>query len=568
MKPIDSTPSKATHPVATEPGAAAHEKDSVHESNPLRRLERALCWIAILAGLLWRLSLSTESFDREFDGFQGSVFAVCAINYERLGFGAMGGYPVVNLSAQPEQPQTWYPYPNHSPVVPWLAWASARLIGPEGWAEAWERGEAPLGIEFAIRLPFLLAYALALLGLILLLRNLGAPRAAPIAGALFALAPAGVLYGGLANYENPSLAALLLGLAAFAAYLRAPRLGRLALACLGCAAATSVTFAPAFFLPFVLLLAMSERGLRGLLAGGAVALCALAPIAIHGFASARVLKSLGAAPGGLVQRAEHLFAPLLDGSVPLSTWLGTQGQALTSHFGIGLSIFLGAGALIAALQALLPGSHRRAARGVWLLLAGGTLVQLGFYRHTADPQENFLMNLLPGACAAAALLIIQLSNLIERVLRSPMTVFATLTPALTLLAIEADRLVERFRGSHQPLPIEIGKECARILPPGTIGWYPSPLGFNHATFFYAWRTMIPVSAATENSPETYTPATANAKSVGLGDAPVSLVLPNHIAPHLQASIDSIAEDLEGIRPGILDREAERSENYHTFVLLP
>ena len=532
-----------------------------------RRLELLLCALAIAFGLGWRAQLAAGPFDREFDGFQGSFFAVCAINYERLGFDALGGYPVANQTARAGEPGTWYAYANHPPLVPWLAYASANLLGPQGWSEAWKENAAPEGLELPLRLPFLLNHAALLAGLVVLLRACGAPRAGWIAGALFAVAPLGVLYGGLVNYENPSLAALVWALVAFASWLRRPRTEALMLACLAFALATSVTFAPAFFLPGLWLWAMLREGRRGLGAALAVSLAAAVPVLAHGIASARVHAGLGLESAGLSERALHLLAPLLDGSQPLGAWLGVQCAALLSHMGLPLSLAFGA----AALWLVLPLRSVTGAGATRVLLAGGLLVQFGFYRHTGDPQPNFLVNLLPGACAAIAVAIASLADRLATRTRAPLVPLFVFTPLALAALIDARALVDRqrapgplddppgTRGPSHPLPRSAAVQLAEILPPDAIGWYPDALAFNNAVFYYAWRTMLPVR------PETYAAATVQAETFGLGEAPVWLVLPKDPGP-AAAEIQRLADDLERVRPGLLANPTRTTRDYRAYRL--
>jgi hypothetical protein len=525
---------------------------------PWGRAESLLIAVCLLLGLCLRLLDLRAPFDRQFDGFQGSFFAVCAINYERLGFEALAGYPIANIDPRPGEPQTYYAYANHPPLVPWMGWASLRLFGPAGWSEAWREQRAPQGIEGTLRAPFLLGQLLGWAGLSLALASLGARRAALFTAALYGLMPLTCLYAGLVNYENPSLGALCLAAAAFARRRSGGGWPWLALG-LGLAAlAAGTTFAPVFFLPGLCLWTWLGRGRRGFIEGSALALAMAVPMALHGHFARRALALVEAEPSGLAERARLLLAPLLDGSLPFGRWLALQGRILLEYLGPG-HLALAAAGLLLALRGLSRPGPVRAAHGLALaLLSGGLLVQLGFYRHTGDPQEPFLLNLAP---ALAALGGLALASLAERSRGAPS--LALLAPGGLLLAAALGfpnglALHRVWRGGGAPLPEQIGAELATLLPSGAVGWYPEGLGFNNAVFFYAWRTLLPVG------PATYSLALEQQQRFGLEHAPLYLLLPKQPLGAAVASTAAVAADLETKRPGQLASPDAESANYRAY----
>ena len=88
------------------------------ERRPVGCLEFVAVIVLIAAAFLPRLRDLDAPFDREFEGAQGAFFTIAAINYDRLGVGAFGGYPVLNIDLDETRPDTWYTYENHPPTVP------------------------------------------------------------------------------------------------------------------------------------------------------------------------------------------------------------------------------------------------------------------------------------------------------------------------------------------------------------------------------------------------------------------------------------------------------------------
>lgn len=561
MKPVNS---------AAGPGQA-----------PLGRLEALLIGLALLLGLVLRLFHWGAPFDRQFDGFQGSFFAVCAVNYERLGFSALAGYPVANIDPTLGDRTSYYAYANHPPLVPWLSWAALKLGAPAGWENAWREQRAPEGIEGPLRTPFLAFQLLGWLGLYAALRWGLSPRAAAYAAAIYGLLPVTWLYAGLVNYENPSLGALLVALAALARRRAGAGAAWLWLAAGAALLAALTTFAPVFFLPGIGLWCWLGRGRRGFLEGSLIAAAMLSAVVLHGFFSARALALIGAAPDSLAARAQLLLSPLFDGSLPLSRWLAIQARSAWQYFGPG-PLFLASLGLILAALGLGQRSTQRSGAGLVLLLAlGGSLVLLGFYRHTGDPQEPFLLNLAPGIAALGGYFLCawplrSTASPLPAGMAPTMTApeqsgapqrahgahFAALALCLALAstAPAALSLQRDWRSPERPGPRETGSELGQLLPPGSLGWYPAGLGFNNAVFFYAWRTLLPVG------PESYGLAQEQQKRFGMQSAPLYLVMPKEPSPAAAASCARVAQDLEERRPGQLARPDLESANYRAFRL--
>src|SRR5205085_6554446 len=111
-------------------------------------------------------------------------------------------------------------YVNHPPTVPLLAWASARAFGPDGWGERWREGLPPIGIERALRIPSLALHVLGLVALWWAVRPAIGARAALLAVTLAGIAPVGVTYGPLVNYENAAMPFVLVALGAWIRHAR------------------------------------------------------------------------------------------------------------------------------------------------------------------------------------------------------------------------------------------------------------------------------------------------------------------------------------------------------------
>lgn len=526
----------------------------------LRRLELAGVVLLLFAAAFVRGRDLRAPFDRAVDGFQGSCFAVFAVNYERVGIARYGGYPVFNVDL-PSDPETpLYVYANHPPLVPLLGWSSLQLLGPEGWGEAWREGRAPEGIEGALRLPFFLLHVLGLWALWWALRPEGAQRAL-LALALAAVAPIGILCAGLVNYENACIPPLLVALGFHARWLASGARRHL----FWCAAfgflASLVTFTPLFFAPALVLHALWARGWRRALAeGAAFGAAALVPLVSHGL---WVRWWVPEAATSVWARAETLLAPLFDGSAPLSEWARRQVVRLSAFHTPWILAAAGAGVALLAWRALRRGAAARAAHAerpisvVPPLVLGAFLSQLAFYRHTfdgsgaLDGQTNFLLNLTPAVAAAAAVAFDALGHPLQR-LRGG---FAPLVALVALAGLPAVARSGAIRtawrapgplddpsltsGPDTPLPSTAGRQIAEVLPSGAVGLFPTGAILGPATSFYSWRTLLNVSD------ELWGQRMRMIEDV-LGLDERYLLFPRHSAP-------AVRQIVERYRPGLVER---------------
>lgn len=495
-------------------------------------------------------------FDREVEGWQGAFFAIAAVNYERMGLDAAAGYPVVAIDTMREVSgvhlriprEQWLVYANHPPLVPLLTWASLVAFGPAGWQDAWLEDSAPVGIEPMVRLPFLLCHLLFLWALWWAVREARGAGTAMVALAIAAFTPVLVIYGSLANYENPSLPLVVLAAGFHVRWVRDGRrvdLIRFAL-CIG--GGVAVTWAPLLFLPAFALACFGggqlRRGGAELLFGG---LAALAAVVGHALWSRSALASVQQAPVSPLARARELIAPMFDGTLPVAEWLTLQSTRLAHWFTLPLL----AAALIGVIV-LLRAASRETAVGTrpphdlgFPLLLGGALVLLAFYRHTFDAQHSFLMYLAPGVIVLAAIAIEAAARPLAR-LRAGIAPVVVLVGSLGLFATQRFNELRhelRARVSAEsplglpapelPLPDVTGREFASLLPPGGLGLYPSDMGLNLAVSFYAWRSLWPVNGPEDSSWR------AVAERYGLGEAPVFLLLPTTPPPGARTQVDAL-----------------------------
>ena len=523
-------------------------------SNALRVLERLGLALLLLAAFVPRVRDWSGPFDREMEGFQGSCFATFCVNYERLGPGAHGGYPVFNIDLPDDPAIAPEVYANHPPTVPLLCWATLKLLGPEGWDRAWREDRAPEGVEPLLRLPFLAFHLLGLVAFWWALRQAGGPRLALLGLAVLAMTPISTLYAKLINYENPSLALVCLGYGFHARYLRGLGRGNLLGLGLSFGAAAAVTFAPLFFVPPLVLQVLLRAGWRRALEVAlVVGLAAAVPIAAHGVWVKLALS--GEDSQTVLQRAFELTAPLFSGEQPLGEWL--RRQALRTSF------FLSPTILAAALGGLgwigwraLRSPRPDPAAPVQLappLLAGGACLMLLFYTHTYDGadvwggQTVFLLNLAPGAAAAAAALLDALARPLAR-LRGGIAPLVVATSLVGMPGLaRTNEVRHRWRepgprddaaqtsGPAAPLPDTLGRELAELLPAGSVGYYPRALGFNQAPAFYAWRTLVDVDVPSFGSRLGFV------ELLGLGDRPRYLILPVNPDPAVEAQAGEVRE---------------------------
>jgi hypothetical protein len=499
----------------------------VDDAGVRRRLEQAACGLLLVAALLVRVPHLFADFDRGTEGFQGAFFAIAAVNYERLGTSVGHGYPALIVDLEKDAlhdsigPMDALVYANHPPLVPLLAWGSARLLGPEGWSEAWRSGRAPEGLEVALRLPFFLLHILSLLIFWRILRPALGPSAALIALALLAASPVGLLFANLVNYENAALPFVLL---AYGAYRRMlVRGGARPAWALGLSflAAGAVTWAPVFFLP---------------------------PLVLHSLWAPTAIGtvSIGA-------RVHELWAPFLDGSRPLSEWLRIQLEHGRAMLGTPVLILAALGLLAGACRRISPAWNARMARGeidapgtsqgkmervdlATPLVLGACLQQLAFYRHTLDAQWNFFLWAAPGAAAAAAMLLASLARPSLRLRAGVAPLVLIVLSAILPGVVGANARLHELRAPASSgdgaeavaLPRALGLELAPLIPRGSIALLPADLGANLACTYYAWRNLY-----WTDGPSAALPPWLEA-SCFLRDAPVDLLLPE--APPIGARV--------------------------------
>ena len=534
----------------------------------LRKLEWAAVLVLLLAALLPRARDVAAPFDREFDGFQGATFTTFAVNYERLGFGAAGGYPVYNIDLDESAPETWYVYANHSPLMAWVTWASMALLAPDGWEDAWRDGQAPVGVEFAARLPFLALHMFGLFAFWWMLRQGTRATQALIGLALLAVLPVSALYGSLINFETPSIPFVLVAYGCYVRWVRGAGARARARALVGVALAfgiaSSFTYAPLFFVPPLALDALARRGLRSALAaGGAATLGVLPPLLVHGFFATRALELTGQSAAPLLVRGRTLLQPLLDGSGPAREWILRQVSRAFEYDSeaIALAAALGLALLLVRLFRKRDTAGRPGEVDVALpLFAGSYLMLFCFYRHTFDepPQTTFLLNPAPAIAALAAIPLAALAPRLERLRGgiAPLVVLVSLVLLPALARTNALRHAWRSpgprddppgaEGPDSALPPTAGARLAEVLPPGSVGLYPAALGFNFATFWYAWRTLLPVTSDLVPSAGAAEDAIVR---FGLGDRPRYLMLPVDPPPFARAEVDAIRAAFAELLPG-------------------
>jgi hypothetical protein len=410
-------------------------------------------------------------------------------------------------------------------------------------------------VEPIVRLPFLLLHLLGLFAFWWALRQGSGPRVALLGLAILAVLPVSALYATLVNYENPSIVWILFGYGFHARFLRHARRADLVGLALCFALACSVTFAPLFFVPPLLLQALARRRLRAAVVetfviGGAVAL----PILVHG----ALVRSAGAASDSLPARAQRLLGPLFDGSAPLGEWLGKQAARMEFFFSAPIFYVACAGLLVALWRSWSQRGERAAER-VHLdlpLALGGLGTLLAFYRHTfdgqgvTDGQTVFLLNVAPAAAALVATSLDALAAPLYR-LRAGLLPLVVLTSMVGMPGVaRTNQLRERWRapgprddpalveGPDQPLPSTVGAEIHELLPAGCIGMYPQGVGFNLAVGYYAWRTLVPVTD------ETWGFQMIRLRDAGLAERTRYILLPREPRAAMAATVASVRERLE------------------------
>lgn len=580
----------------------------------INRRQALLGLLAILVvGLVARCSFSppTASFDREFDGFQAGFFGTALVNYERLGVEALGGYPIANIDARANEQATWYPYANHSPLMPLGLYAWMHAFGPEGWDAAWAAGAAPVSagiasgrFEAALRMPSWIASLLTILVLYWALRGAMARAPALVATLIYTLFPMSVLQVGLVNYEPFDVLFAMVTFGGVVHYLNGkPR--ALVIACLGALAGAATTFAPLFMtLPLcVALLAIrpahhtstATGWLRRLPISALLGISALSPALLHGIWAGRQLEAhalaIGQArPPGLFARIGTLFEPLLDGSIPLWTWLSHQMSVLTE---VSSPLFLelaGFAALIAIIDTLgkpqgepvEPSKPLGGLGAALLTIASGFTALFFYYRHTADgitpgtsSQNTFMVHVLPGAAALTGWALVEIAATLERVLGSRVAgatplkrvgpkLLVGLVLAITLASFhqKTARQYDALRGpiANRPLPRELGSDLNASLPAGAIGLYPASMGLTPATSFYAWRTLYPVTADLASIQV----VEGMLNQFKLRGAPLYLCLPVTPAEGTANGVADVEALFRTMRPAVAETEPTLTEHWRLW----
>ena len=522
---------------------------------PLARVELACVVLLFIAALLPRLRDISAPFDRGFDGEQGAFFAIAAVNYERGE--AAGAYPVLNLD-QPPTAEHRFVYANHPPLVPLLAWNAARLLGPQDWSEAWRTGSAPSGIELPMRLPFLAAQLLALLALWAAAREAYGVQVGLLTLGLGAASSVGIHYAGLVNYENPGLAAALLGVLFGLRWMRRGKRTDLALAGGATALGAAVTFTPLAFLPPLWIAACTTRGPRAASRYALVtAGCAAVPLVAHHFAAQAVLEgTLNPVASSIYERARILLGPLIAGEPGLFQWFAIQWRNAASSHGLWIVAF----ACSAALLRLVYFAVRRLRAGgsmsttapqsdrdlpLFPVLASGALLALfAFYKHTSEEQWSFQLWWLPAFSLGGALVLHAISRPLLA-LRAGLSPLVVLTLGLALPGLgtlAAWRARTRGDAALLPMPSATGHWIAQRVPARSVLLHDEKLGLNLAVGYYAWRTLWPLSAP--DNPQGIQIATA----LGLGDQPRYW-----LSPAADSELERIAPIPAGLGfPGVAD----------------
>ena len=263
--------------------------------------------------------------------------------------------------------------------------------------------------------------------------------------------------------------------------------------------------------------------------------------------SRSALASVREAPPSPLERARELISPMFDGTLPFTDWLALQATRALEWFTLPLLIaaLLGILVLVRAASRPVPIRERSPLDVGFPLLLGGAFVLLAFYRHTFDAQHSFLMYLAPGVAVLAATAVEAAARPLAR-LRAGIAPVVVLVGSLGLFATQRFnelRYELRARVTAEsplglpapvlPLPDVTGRELASLLPPGSLGLYPTGTGLNLAAAFYAWRSLWPVDGPEDLAWR------AVAKRFGLGAAPVLLLLPTDPPASARAQVQAL-----------------------------
>jgi len=443
-----------------------------------------------------------RTFDAGFEGYQGSFFAIAAVNYERFGLAAHGGYPTLLIDTQSPPTDSERAlaerlvYANHPPLVPLMAWASARLFGPAGWSEAWRAHAPPRGLELALRLPFFGAFLLVVVLAFLLTRTVAGTGTSAAVALTLAFLPSSRQYAALVNYEWPALAAIGGACLATVHYARGGRRAALAGIALAMFAGGLLTWSPLFYVPGLVVLGWAFGDRRRALHSGAAALLGVGlPLVLHSTWSAR----WGPAGASAWERARELLAPVCEeGNGPLA-WLAVQTRVARELFGDPLLLLALAGGLALVAAHILRDADRRGRGALLVALGCGALLQhLAHYRHTLEGQETFILYFaLPLAlCAALPLQFIE-SRTKSRTLREVLRALGVGVLLLALLGPSGRPPAQVPPGSRAPSGTHLGSALRGHCSPPAVVFHPRTAALNLAPAYYAWRNALAADSLAE-----------------------------------------------------------------------
>ncbi len=483
-----------------------------------RTRERITLALLVIAALWLRVPGLSKPFDREFGGHANAFFAIAAVNYEREGAWKHAGYPSVRIDGPAivsddvvgtAADDAASIYVNHPPTVPLVAWTSVRAFGPDGWGERWREGLAPVGIESALRLPFLALHVLGLLALWWAVRPAIGARAALFAVGFAGLAPVGVTYGPLVNYENAVMPFVLVTLGAWIRHARDGSRRMLALAAGASFVAGCITWAPLAFAGAITVdAAFRGRWRLAVRALAVVGVAAAIPLGAH----VLLARASGAVRDNVLERVPVVLGPIAANPLLALTWLRVQLEHASESIGIAM-LALAAFALAAwtvrrwrerarVRDASQPrsGTESSATFEAAPLVLGALVYLLAFHQHTLEPQRMFQLALLPGVavCAAAGVAAIRGRDSAAR------TAIATaLVLAVAGESVARTSSIQHHRhapGAHDglggdesirvPLPKTAGANIASATPRGWIAVIPPGTGLNLAAGYYAWRNIV------------------------------------------------------------------------------
>ncbi len=509
-----SVSSVAGTSVASKPAPAV-------ELSPNARLilEVLGCLLIMVAALVPRMRDFGAGFDRGITGQQGAFFALAAVNYQRVGVSGFNGYPIQNIDAVQAEglgTSSVSLFANHPPAVPLAAWLAAKWMGPSGWDDAWKKGDAPEGLEPALRFPFLIAHLASLVLFYLAIRTAAGSRRAMLALAILAATPISILYSTQIGAENPALACLSAAALFHIRYLRSGRKGDLIGFGLSALFGGATGFAFVFFLPGFLLQAFLRDKPRSMALATSGSIGLFVPLAMHVVLSRGAVERIGLSPLSLSEQLGELLSPLSNNDSLASPLASSPMEQLLEFYSLPIIIIGLMGALLAVILALRSSNHsssnpRSSDIDPTLPLAfGGLLLPLVALLFSADDGERaslhspLLLFATLGIAASGALVFDSLAQPLAKLRGgiAPLVVAASLVALPGLERANALRRLLRDPGPHDdaslttgstaPLPITTGREIAALIPAGDLAMVPPALGLTATHQYYAWRTLLSV----------------------------------------------------------------------------